>query len=181
MLGSIPIVYTFYLFFTFYLFLLLFILLFLFFIIFLGTQNDWAVEQFVIDSWFSFSSSSANRDAPQPAQLQVVGRLDLFDFLLETVDGSDERRAVLAGAGAQVLHLAHDVAESVVETDHVLPLGRRRHEQAPERIRVADVVARRAFASYVNIHTHIPFFILRFCPYVLIACSYILVSAVSVG
>jgi len=83
------------------------------------------------------------RYVPEPAQFQVVGRFDLLDFLLETVDGFDERRAVLSGAAAQFLDLEDDIAETIVQTDHILLLSGRRHEQAAKRVRTADVMARR--------------------------------------
>ena len=80
---------------------------------------------------------------PEPAEFEVVGGLDLLDLVLEAVDGLDERRAVLAGPAAQLVHLGDDVSETVVETDHVLLVGRGGHEQAAERVRAADVLPRR--------------------------------------
>ena len=91
----------------------------------------------------SQATMSANTRVPESAEFQIVSGLDLLDFILEAVDSFDERGAILPGSIAEFFHLEHHVTESVVQTDHILLLGRRRHEQAAKRIRAADLISRR--------------------------------------
>jgi len=91
---------------------------------------------------------------PEPAEFEVVGGLDLVDLFLEAVDGLDEGGAVVPAAVAQFLHLQHEVTQSVVETDHVLAVCRRRHQQTPERVGAADRLTRRTLTVHTHTHTH---------------------------